>query len=488
LPSEATIALTIPMWPPAPPRVVKPMMGRVEKPAEEPAEPKTEMEKVEEGQGVVLRTLIGLLAVFALAWLAGHPRVRQAEHALGFEHVIGAGLPFVLLGLVLRSEWVGVLDDNALRHLAPLFEFGLGWLGFLVGFRFNIGYLDRLPHGMPTVIAVQIAGPFVMVFSFCGALMLAFSADTADATVIRDAIVLGAASAMTAARAAKTHCYASFHSEHDDIVTVTEQLDEIAAVVALLFLTAYFRPEGDVYTWRLPGTAWIFIALGMGVAIGLLVHIMLRQRATSSEFLAITLGSVAFAAGMADYLWLSPIVVCFIAGAMVSNLPLARPKQQLWDILSRVEWPLYLVFLTCVGAFWNISDWRGWLLVPAFVIARLLGKWVSVRALQRADVDHEYDALRSGRSIFARVSGLSIALVVGWESLYGGFSGGWIVTAVVGGTIVLELLAQGWDRTAGTWLQTQLGFGAKPGASTARQAEPPAPPQSAAPDASEATA
>lgn len=457
-----------------------PSMGNAARPPEALPKQLEPLEQVEEGQSVLLRTLLGLLIVLALAWLAAHPRVIRAEKALGFEHVIGAGLPFVLLGLLLKSSWIGVLDENVLHHLAPLFEFGLGWLGFLVGFRFNVRFLDKLPRGMPTVIGVTTSVPFVMVFLVCGGMMLAFTSDAANETVVRDAIVIAAASAMTAARAIQTKTYGAFNSGDNDIVSLTEQLDEIAAVIALLFLTAYFRPEGDAQTWHLPGTAWIFIALGMGVALGIVIHIMLRQRATSSEFLAITLGSVAFAAGMADYLWLSPIVVCFIAGAMVANLPLAHPKEQLFQILSRVEWPLYLVFLTCVGAFWDITDVRGWLLVPAFVVARLIGKWLSIAVLSRTEIDQQYDGLRAGRTVFARLSGLSIALVVGWESLYGGPSGRWIVTAVVGGAIVLELLAQFWERTSERWLRVLRAIG------SASPLQAPSPSEANAHDASSA--
>lgn len=399
---------------------------------------------LEAGGNVVLKTILGLVCVFALAWLAAHPVVVRWQHAIGLTHIVGAGLPFVLLGLILRHG-VGVLDDRVLHELTPLFEFGLGWLGFLVGFRFNINYMERLPRGMPLVIALQTSLPFVAVFVVCGSIMMAY-ADTAYTNVIRDAVVLAAASAMTATRSLTHHSFAGFQRTDRDIVTLTEQLDEIAAVVVLLFLTAYDRPEGDQFTWQLPGTAWIFIALGMGVALGLLIHIMLQQRATGSEFLAITLGSVAFTAGMADYLWLSPIVVCFIAGSIVANLPLAQGKERLWAILAQVEWPLYLVFLTCVGALWDITDWRGWLLVPAFVTARMIGKWLSIAALTRVSLDHRYDGLLAGRTVFARLSGLSIAMVVGWNSLYGGASARWIVTAVVGGAVVLEFNAQVWDR------------------------------------------
>src|SRR5690606_1410137 len=46
---------------------------------------------------ILLQTILGLLALLALAWLAGNPRVRHLEEVLGLSRVVAAGFPFIAL-------------------------------------------------------------------------------------------------------------------------------------------------------------------------------------------------------------------------------------------------------------------------------------------------------------------------------------------------------------------------------------------------------
>src|SRR5690606_33257264 len=89
------------------------------------------------------------------------------------------------------------------------------------------------------------------------------------------------------------------------------QLDEIVGVIGLLFIMAYFRDD-STSAWQLPRTAWLFVTVGLGVIIGVLIFATIRVPRSNAEFLAIVLGSVAFASGLASVLRLSPLVVCFI--------------------------------------------------------------------------------------------------------------------------------------------------------------------------------
>ena len=83
---------------------------------------------------------------------------------------------------------------------------------------------------------------------------------------------------------------------------------------------------------------------------------------------------------MASFLRLSPVVVCFIAGAVLQNFP-GQWKEQVRSALARVERPVYLLFLLIAGALWRVDEWQGWALMLAFVAARLreLGEKINVR-------------------------------------------------------------------------------------------------------------
>src|SRR5690606_22115686 len=91
------------------------------------------------------------------------------------------------------------------------------------------------------------------------------------------------------------------------------RLEELAGIIGLALVASYFRPQIDV-SWQLPGTAWLLLTIGLGATLGLIAYLVFKRPQQGPEFVVLTLGSIAFAAGMAGYLRLSPVVVAFIAG------------------------------------------------------------------------------------------------------------------------------------------------------------------------------
>jgi hypothetical protein len=156
--------------------------------------------------------------------------------------------------------------------------------------------------------------------------------------------------------------------------------------------------------------------------------------------MVLLLGSICLSAGLASYIRLSPIAVCFIAAVLLFNLP-GDFKEQVRLVLARLERPIYLVFLTLAGALWQVGDWRGWALLPLFVAARLIGKWLAM-ALWRVRALGEMSDEEQSRLAIAPMGALAIAVVVNAQDLYLGPAVPWMVTTVVGGAIVTELVVQ----------------------------------------------
>ena len=182
--------------------------------------------------------------------------------------------------------------------------------------------------------------------------------------------MIGAAGAMTAPRRFRGFASGAWR-EGKSVDHLLSQLDEIVGVIGLLFVAAYFRPAGAA-GWALPGTGWLFVAIGLGVAVGVLIFTMVRVPQSEGEFLAVVLGSVALGAGLAGYLYLSPIVICFIAGALVVNFPCDQ-RDAIFRILNHLERPIHLLFLIVAGATWDVTASKPWVIVPAFVVARVIG-------------------------------------------------------------------------------------------------------------------
>jgi hypothetical protein len=78
--------------------------------------------------------------------------------------------------------------------------------------------------------------------------------------------------------------------------------------------------------------------------------------------------------------------------------------------------------------------------VPLFVAGRVLGKWSGVMAAKTAVGHYLPSGFADTRNWVTPLSGLSIALVISVQSLYQDAGLPWIVTAVIGGSIVTEFL------------------------------------------------
>jgi Kef-type K+ transport system membrane component KefB len=386
----------------------------------------------------------GLVGLLVLAYLGGHRRVVRFQERLGISGVITAGFPFVALGVIASLPSVGILTGAVLDRLRPVLHFGLGWLGFIIGAQLDIRVLDRVPKGTAYLILVEALGPFGITVAGCGLLMVAFGMKIDDVATWRDVILLGTAAAMTAPRKFRGFANRTWH-EGRGVDVLLGQLDELVGVIGLLFITAYFQPPGTG-TWNLPDTAWVFVSLGLGVAIGVLIFAMIRVPVSNAEFLAVVLGGIAFASGLAGYLELSPIAICFIAGVLVTNFP-NEQRDSVFRILNHLERPVHLLFLIIAGALWDVIDWRGWALVPLFVAGRVIGKWTGVLASKTVVGASLPSAYVDQRALVTPMSGLAIALVISVESLYHDEGIPWIVTAVIGGSLLTELLV---SRTTAT--------------------------------------
>ena len=417
-----------------------PSMPAVQQPAPAPAaesKPHDTAETTKHNTFFAIKVIAGLIALMVLAYLGGHRKVVRFQERLGVGGVITAGFPFVALGAIAATDSIGVLNADVLSRLRPVLHFGLGWLGFLIGAQLDIRVLDRVPKGTAYLILVESLGPFAITAAGCGILMIAFGMSIDDPATWRDMILLGTAAAMTAPRKFRGFANRRWH-EGRGVDVLLAQLDEIVGVIGLVFITAYFR-EDVSSTWQLPDTAWIFVSLGLGVAIGVLIFAMIRVPVSNAEFLAVVLGGIAFASGLAGYLRLSPIAICFIAGVLVTNFP-NEQRASVFKILHHLERPVHLLFLMIAGAMWNVTEWRGWVLVPLFVAGRVIGKWTGVIASKTAVGHYLPKDFVDQRNWVTPISGLSIALVVSVESLYQDAGLPWIVTAVIGGSIVSEVL------------------------------------------------
>ncbi|HEY8038504.1 MAG TPA: cation:proton antiporter [Polyangiaceae bacterium] len=395
----------------------------------------------------MLRVVLGIACALVLAVLAAHPAVRRIERRLGLTVLLSSGVPFLALGVIFRLPAVGVLTDDVVADLRPALDFGLGWLGFVVGMQFDVRELDTLPEKTGAVVFIESAIPFAVAALACAGALFGLESEWS----LRDALVLGACAAPAAPVAAVALARSS-GSVSASIVARVTALNDVAGVVVLALVCAFFRPTDELSAWKLPHVAWLFVTLGMGGVLGILTYVLVRSAKGLAEEVAYLLGAVALSAGMAGYLAISPLVACAIAGALLTNLPHERMTDLRRSILQ-LERPLYLIFLLVAGALWDPTAWQGWVLVPVFVLSRVSAKIVGAHVAVRAGPPELPDARTLGLALSPQ-SPIAIATIVSFATLYGSGKSGfastsWMMTAVIGGAVLTEIAVQATARLRG---------------------------------------
>ncbi len=399
--------------------------------------------------GAIARVTVGLMLLLGLALLGGHPSVRAWEKRSGLAMVTGSGLPFLVLGLVARRPEVGILTPAVLHDLRPLLEFGLGWIGFRVGTDFDLRHVERWPRNTLRAMAIESACTMLVVGVLSAAVLTLLSPHAPDAAarVVRNAVIIGACAAVSAPTGARLlGLLGLIDAASSRQLRRVASLDDVMALLALALVTAAFRPV-DPGAWHLPPLGWVFLQVGLGVALGLLVWVAVRNARNATEDVAMTLGALAFAAGMSGYVGLSPLAVCFVSGMTAANMPgaaaanswLSRPR------FRALERPIYMAFFVVVGALWSPDDRRGWIMLPLYVVARLLGKLLGVRAARAALIGDAPDGVRLGSAAttwlaFVPSSAVSIAVVVSARQSYPELLRGTLETVVIGGALLSELV------------------------------------------------
>ncbi|MFO0557910.1 MAG: cation:proton antiporter [Polyangiales bacterium] len=336
--------------------------------------------------GEVARIAIGLCVLLALVLMAGHRQVSQFEQRFGLSMLASTGVPFLAIGALCAHPAVGVLTPSVLMDLRPALEFGLGWIGLRIGSEFDVREFDRLPAGTTRLLGAETGLAFVLAGGTTAVALAAFGGSPAS-VLIRDATLLGACAAVSAPTGARLlEARGLMHSSEAKMLRRVTRLDDALALLALAVVNAVFHPNnGAAARAHLPALGWVFVQIGMGATLGFALYAFRATATKPIEKNALTFGVVAFASGMAGYLGFSPIVVAFVAGVVVTNVTRGVGLGAFGEQLVGLERPIFVMFFSIVGATWSLGSERAWIVIPLFVLMRLLGKNLGVRLSFAAD-------------------------------------------------------------------------------------------------------
>ncbi|HVS31091.1 MAG TPA: hypothetical protein VMS98_06525 [Thermoanaerobaculia bacterium] len=390
-----------------------------------------------EGQQVA-RVVIGLAAAVGLAVVAALPQVRRWEQRLGLGVLTASGLPLLLLGYAFQT--FGIISPKTLTDLRPAYEFGLGWIGVVVGMQVNVRRLDEFPPWFMTAVVAVTVPPILFAALGSGLVLAAFGA-LPGTGLIRDIIVLAACAAVSAPANLRL-LLRNRPPATANIVRAITRMDQIAAFLLLALAASLFRPAAGTVLWRLPRSGWFLVTIGVGFLLGVIIYLLIRRVESRTEELSLVLGGIALAAGVAGYLALSVPVVCALAGAVLANVPY-RERDRLENMLGDVERTIYLLMLFLVGTAWQPLEWQGWVLGVVFAATRAYGKLIGARLAVRVGGAQLPSPPTLALSLLPE-SAIAILVIFTLATLHGSTAPAvrWAVNAVIIGSVLTEIFVQ----------------------------------------------
>jgi hypothetical protein len=335
-------------------------------------------------------------------------RPEPLSRAQGWVELLVTGGTFVLIaGIMTGPGGFGLIPAELAAAFRPLLVFVVGWLGFILGFQLSLRTVATIPRTSWLVGGAQSLATMLVLFAILLPVRLLTGGNLGEIELIAlFAMCISVSSPIGVALIRRRR----LRTRGMLWLELVASIDNVVALGAALFL-------GSFLTWQaneLDGSGFfvkVGLTIGIGLFMGLPIEAFFRSKATRDELMLLGLGTIAFAAGVAVYLRLSPLLVCFFLGFFLRNTlnPHIRPFE---DLIFRMERPIYLLLLFLLGAAsTQVPDMRVLALVVLALLVRAAAKMVLGRYLLRRLPEGYEFVVRPGVTLLIQ-GGLALALAV----------------------------------------------------------------------------
>ncbi len=402
----------------------------------------------------MLKVIVGVALLLFIALIGYRRTFVRLRVPVGARLIFLTGTEFIFVGVALGDQMVGLLSEEIVRSLTPLFSLGLGVIGLIFGMQLELGKILRFPVRYLPIAVIQAAFTMLVVF-WPSYLILRKLFGDAGEPVLLASLVLAATAACTA-QTALALIDREFKLRGSRVMELLRYISSIDAVVGLFvfgFAFCLMHTEPVLGFRPGPGLQWFVLSLSLGTAMGFLMQLLTRVRCSDEELLIFVVGMVVFSGGIALYFKLTPLFINTIMGFLLANLP--GPKQRIFNLVVRLEKPFYIVFLILAGAIWQPGSPWALPLAALYLGLRFAGKvsggYLAGRVV-RSEADGAHPPRRLGLGLISQ-GGMAIAMVMNYYQLSSAAVTGAVVTAVLIAVILNELagpsLAQSVLRRAG---------------------------------------
>ncbi len=386
--------------------------------------------------GVLLLLGLGIFGGILGAWLF---------QRLGIPQVIG----YLCIGLLLGDTGFGLISPDAVFGLRPFTYLALAIIGFLVGGELEAGLFRKYGRQFVAIMLGEGLGAFLLVGLASGGLLLVLTGN--PVVSLAGALVFGAIASATDPASTLDVLW-----EYRSRGVLTTSLGAVVALDDALAMALY--AFGTTAASMLAGSEVSLMSvlrslgvellgsIGLGLAMGLLLHALLRRKQRPERTLALLVGLLMLLGGICLRAGLDVILASMSMGLALINLAPQRHPGVFKSLRSFAS-PVYVMFFVLVGASLRLGQMPGWIwaLVALYVFFRSLGKfsgaWIGARMSQSEKVVRD----NLGLGLFAQ-GGVAIGLsIMAGQHLsgvvvLGNLDLGQVVTATVTATTLLVQL------------------------------------------------
>lgn len=338
---------------------------------------------------------------------AGYVISHVALERLSRRYVVVADVQYVVLGIVL-GPLLGVVDTARAHDIRPALLLGCGALGMLAGLRL------RESRGDWWASCTIAAATATMVVGVPLGLMQGVGYDIGDGGAFTGAVIAAGVVAMMTTESS-VRALATFLGARGGATTSAAGVATQSAALAIVGFGLLFAlvPSGTTLQLRSAGSALetLGVQIGAGGALGLLFAASVYRKLDDRVLLAVLVGTVFFAAGIARTTHVSTISVSFVAGLVFSVASKRAPE--VTQMLGGIKRPFVITLFFFAGLEWVTGPAWTYALVPAYLGLRWAGRRAGGLVGRRlGSHHHDYGAavLPSG--------GLAVALLLGLRVSY----------------------------------------------------------------------
>lgn len=279
---------------------------------------------------------------------------------------------YILAGMLIGPSFLGIIPREAVSSFNIISEAALGFIAYSIGGELSIKHLRRMGSSILVITLTESLGAVLVViaamvfifkqplpFSFMIGSIAAATAPAATIMVIRQYNAKGPLVDTLFPVVALDDAVAIM--VFGIAIGISQSLPMASAgVIAMIMLTGRLMLE-------------IFIALGLGLCVGLFLSVISRYLRGHDTLLSFVIACIFLTVGVASYFNVSSLLACLALGAAVTNL--VYRSDRVLSVIDRFTPPIFVSFFAISGADLQISVLRQvGLLAIGYVIFRMIGK------------------------------------------------------------------------------------------------------------------